>query len=249
MNPGDWRLLAKMGYDALKTSVWNFDVWYQDSQAKKLNAFKSFLTNGKGAVDFPKIRNRMAHSPWLDIHESDLAEYANEAVKGINGVIENMPFLHQKRNMMIMVENFSVNEDERLGQLEYRDLGGEHDSPPLIKHDIKLDSLMGRLFENGIVYLLEKLNDGSVRALNMHPFLVYGPCPGCGKKRLFVWRDFAANDGEKLKIKYGSTTCHCRNINDDRIAGFSHRGLEDRFTNLLNYLNPGEVNPEVPAAV
>jgi O-acetyl-ADP-ribose deacetylase (regulator of RNase III) len=98
MNPGDWRSLAKLGYDAIKTSAWHFDIWYQDSPAKKLKVFKSFLTNGKDAVDFPNIRNRMAHSPLFDIHESDLTEYAKEAVKGINGVIENMPFLYQERN-------------------------------------------------------------------------------------------------------------------------------------------------------
>ena len=72
----------------------------------------------------------------------------------------------------------------------------------------------------------------------MHPFLLYGECPDCHKDKLFIWREFGAKAKDKVQVKYGSTTCGCENINSEAIAGFNHNDLDERFTNILNMLNP-----------
>jgi hypothetical protein len=243
LNLGDWRSLAHMGYHAIKGSEWSFENWYQGSDPKKLESFNAFLANGKESIDLPNIRNRMAHSTWHDIPQSELSIFAGKAVKGIKDAIENMPFLEQEKNQMIMVEAFSVNEDEGVCRLTYRDLGGHYNIPPQKIDIFKTQNLDGRFFENEKVYLIEKIPDSLIKALNMQPFIVYGPCPGCGKKKLFVWRDFLAGDNDDVKIIYSRTTCHCKNINDEKIAGFSHTKLEESFVKLLKCLGSDKIDP------
>jgi hypothetical protein len=146
-----------------------------------------------------------------------------------------MPFLRQDECEMIIIDNFSVNEDEGRCTLKYRGLSGQYVTTPKNKN-AKLERFGGRLFETGKVYLMDKKNDFPRKALNMHPFLLYGTCPGCGKDKLFVWRDFQVDDEDKVRIKYGSATCHCKTINEDKIAGFTHHQLEERFMSILNML-------------
>jgi hypothetical protein len=235
MNLGDWRTLAALGYNAIKNNPWNFDRWFSNSTRQNVRAFKAFL-GGEG-IDFPKLRNMGAHSEWHNICKTDISQWADNAVQGIEQVIENMPFLEQTQCQMVMLEDFSINEDEDRCTLTYRDLCGKYNVPIQKNETFKLERLGGRLLETGKVYLIERQDNGSIKALNMHPFLLYGTCPGCGKDKLFVWRDLQVDDKDKIKIKFGSATCHCKNINDDKIAGFSHRRLEERFVSLLDMLN------------
>jgi hypothetical protein len=234
MNIGDWRALAFLGYNAIKNNPWSFDRWYTQTNGKGLKAFKEFLRGG--SIDFPKLRNSIAHSEWHNVCEPDLALQANNAVQDIQRVIKNMPFLEQDQCKMVIIDNFSVNEDDGMCTLKYRDLRGGKSVPRPITKNFSFDHLDGRLIEIGKVYLILKDPDESRKALNMHPFLLYGTCPGCGKDKLFVWRDFQLDDEDKVRIKYGSATCHCKTINEDKIAGFTHQQLEERFISIVDML-------------
>lgn len=239
MNVGDWRSLAWSGYSAIRDmrNKWSFDKWFANSDKNSKKIFKMFLTSGE--IDFGKLRNQMAHAKWHTIKDSSISEQTEKAVQHIEMIIENMPFLKHQQNQMVLMEGFSVNEDTGMCRLTYRDLSGEHAEPQQKFSDIKIKNLGGRLFETGTVYLIEGLANSSIKALNMHPFILYGECPGCHSNKLFVWRDlFLKNVDDKIEIKYGSTTCDCKQIDDDKIAGFNHWELNRRYNDIVKQLKP-----------
>ena len=241
MNVGHWRVLADLGLAAISGSIWDLAKWYsKETDKKQLKILRAFLNQGGGEIDFPKYRNDSSHPIWENMSASEMATYAESAEELIGEVIESMPFLKQSRNRMVKIEDFSGNEDEGQCTLSYRDLSGNYTAPPKKPKNFPLEQLGGRFFETGRVYLEDRdpAPDGSIKVLNMHPFLLYGECPDCEKDKLFIWRGFGAKAKGKVQIKYGSTTCGCKNINSEAIAGFHHNELDERFTNILNMLNP-----------
>jgi hypothetical protein len=244
LNLGDWRSLAQQGYEAIREHEWSFNRWFSDSDKSGRKVFHQFLNPGGELTDFVNLRNKIAHPRWHTVSSSEIKEPADQAAADIQKVIEHLPFLQQEKNILALIEEFKVNEDKGVCRISYRDLSGERSTPLSKILPLPIRKLGGRLVETGRVYLIEQLPDESIRALNMHPFLLYGECPGCHSHRLFVWRDFKGKFGQKIKITYGSTGCKCDKAFDKgEIARNSHEKLNQRFEDILAKLNRGIEEP------
>ena len=250
LTPGDWRALAKLGYEAIRDHEWSFNRWFSDSDKFGRKMFHQFLNSGGEITDFASLRNKMAHPRWHTRSSAEVQAPAGAAVADIRKVIEHLPFLQQDKNRLALIEEFKVNEDAGRCRITFRDLGGEWSTPPQKTLSLAIKDLSGRLFETGRVYMIENLPDESIKALNMHPFLLYGECPGCHRDRLFVWRDLNWKVGRQVKISYGSTTCKCDHaIDQGDIARNSHQKLNERLENIMRKLGSksSETVPSSPA--
>jgi len=234
---GHWRELTKLGYDAIvsKSNDWSFNKWYDKSTKKQENIINDFI-NGGGEFDYPQLRNSIAHSTWHSISEIDQNELAEDSVKKIESIIRNIPFIKNEKNKMVQIKRFSVEDDTGEVSIKYIQLSEQQKTSPFGTLNSKKDALDGRFFEIDAVYLIENLEDDSVKALNLHPFILHGDCKICKKPRLYIWRDFLKNNNNSLEIKYGSIGCGCAYTDNDLIAGYEKKGLEKRFYNILEQL-------------
>lgn len=246
LNVGGWRELSQKAYLATKGHEWSFDHWFSGADKSRMKTLLQFLHGTGDLTDFAALRNDyVGHPRWHWASSAELKNTVDTAVADIQKAIEHLSFLRQDKNRLALIEEFKVNEDTGRCRITYRDLGGEWSTPPTKTISVNKKNLGGRLFEFDRVYLIENLPDESVKALNMHPFILYGECPGCHRNRLFVWRDFKWKAGGRVKLTYGSTTCKCGNIDEGEIAGNSHEKLNKRFEDILAILRSSPKEPSV----
>lgn len=244
LTPGIWQQLCEMGFNAIKNDEWGFDNFFPQKahffirrkDKLKLTTFHNFIKNTEN-FNFPKWRNDIiGHATWHYQTDENLKSAADKAVNAIKEVIKNMDFLDQKILTLIKVIKFEVNEDAAIGRLFYYDLRGngfDYIQRKSIKR--KISDFRGTIFEENKVYLIQEHE--TIRSMLLHPFVLYGACPGCHRKTIFVWRDNRLKLKEKKGIKYGSIACECRQIDTDPIAGFTQSALTERFEYILNRLN------------
>lgn len=247
MTSGIWQQLCEMGYHAIKSDEWDFDKMFSAKRKflvrrknrPKLATFHNFIKNSE-AYDFPKWRNDIiGHATWHLKNDANLKSAADRAVSAIKEIIRDMEILDQKNLKLIKVKKFQVNEDSGKGHLRYYDLRGsgfDHIQQKIISRDIA--EFGGMFFEENKVYLIRE--EETIKSLLLHPFVLYGACPGCHRKTIFVWRDNRMKSNSKKGIKYGSISCECPQIETEPIAGFSQAELAERFEDIIRSLSSAE---------
>jgi|GEM_PF-4453686 len=244
MTPGIWQQLCKLGYDAIKNTEWDFDKMFPRKKTliirrknkSKLATFHNFIKNSDDYA-FPKWRNEIiGHATWHFKNDANLKSAADRAVNAIKEVIRDMEILDQENLKLIKVKKFQLNEDSGKGHLQYYDLRGsgfDYIQQKVISR--KIADFGGVFFEENKVYLIRE--EETIKSILLHPFILYGSCPGCHRKTIFVWRDNRMKCRSKKGVKYGSISCECPEIETEPIAGFSQAELAERFENIIQNLD------------
>ncbi|MCD6272761.1 MAG: macro domain-containing protein [Deltaproteobacteria bacterium] len=244
-NEGSWRYLAKDGINAIGETNWGVKDFFGGKKELKL-----FLeTLGQDEWDLTNKRNDWAHqriSP--DMPDAGYKQYASEANRKIEEILKRSSFLKSSFLELVWIEGEEYYEDATRIDIQYRSLTGTSFAPPLKHIKGPTTYFKGKLLvQKDRVYFLRRVDeDERVDMLYMHPFVLYGCCPGCSHDRIFIWTNFGTDEHGKKYIQYTSIGCHCKVDMTSylRIVGNDERSIDDIMEPVFKLLpDEEEIEP------